>query len=191
MDDLKSFLRHEVLNVITQLLFLVDDLDINTEDKKALIKRLELLTFLGAEEVAILTNKKDFHKTELDLGELLLMIRDILEGENKDFVAQLKCPEKSMSVTADYECTKNTLKVLLRFLLRSGSKVQLQLNPENQSLAIESGGFLNFSLTDLSLVDLIKKEKDSEMMLLQAHLKLLAMSGVDIKIEEKKMVMGF
>jgi len=191
MDDSKSFLRHEVLNIITQLHFLIDDIDESFLEKKPLIKRLELLAFLGLEEQAILTGKKEFYKEKIDLHELLMIISDMLESDMEASQVILNIQGAPMTVEIDFECTKNSLNTLLKHLINQASEITVSLKPNTQQLTIEHNG------DDLSLdleqdfLELMKKGKESDQFLLQARLKLLKMSGTDIQIEKGKIHLKF
>ena len=190
MNNAKSFLKHEVLNVITQLIFLLEEVD-DIDDHVNLRSRLDLLAFFTAEETFILSGERAFFKEKVDVSELFLMLQDMLAHELKAQGVKLTIEGSSLEVETDFECLKNGLKYIFRHLMKHSKHIEVGLKAAEKQVVIRSVMDSEVKWLEGDFLDFLRAQKDPAIILMEGYLRTLDHSGVEIRIEEKEIILQF
>ena len=181
-NNQKPLLRHEILNQLTLIHFLIDTEDGFDVDKKKEISHLiHLTSLLVAHQDFIMEGMPDFFSEIFDLHEILEIITDIHEENITKSKVQIgHLPRESM-IQADRTMTKEVLDVILTHLLKTSRAIGFKFNPNTHELFISYEGS-SFEIKSISVIDCLKQKKmplSEKIMLITIRLA----EGTDIKVE--------
>jgi len=191
MDNPKSVLRHEILNIITILNFLVDDSNIPPERKIEMLNHLKMVSLLTAEEKIFLAQKKGFFIRELDLMEVLDMLSFLLEKEIHRSGAVLNLPKSAGKVDADFDVLKKGLEQLFLCLLFDSKKIEVDYDEPSRQLCVAFDGDFSIEKESGELIELLNKGLDHATINLQVSLHLMEMSGLKLVFEPGRVMIQF
>ncbi len=183
MDDSKSFLRHEELNIITLLNFLIADSDLDADKRGDILKQLKMLALLIGQEKLFLGERRDFFIREFDLMDVLDMLPLLLEEEIRRTGLELELPVFAGKVEADFDVLKNGLEQLILSLASGTKKIEISYDDASHRLLIQFDGECSIKKEKGPLIELLNKGLDHAIINLQVNLHLMEMSGLKLSFD--------
>jgi len=134
----RSILRHELLNIVTVLHFLL--LEEGSVDKEKSADLLRKMTMLIAHEKFFLGGKVDFFKQYLSIKDITDTVVAVTNTriKNKDFLISNECPDIDIFIDRYY--MEEALKLLMEKIIEEGNLLKFSYDMQSNSLKINYEG---------------------------------------------------
>ncbi len=184
MNNGRAFIKHEILNIVTLLNFLILDTSLSSEKKREILGHLKLLGVLTAEEEFLADKKKQFLYQKLELKDILEMVHLVIEHQTKKNKIHLKVETGSLMIKGDRNVIKNGLENLLLSLMKRSKTIEIDIDGQQKCLFINYEAKETFKVEPGSALDYLKKPHEDQDILCKIAVEIMKASG--IKIEYKK-----
>lgn len=185
----KSFLRHEVQNILMILGFYLDEFEKENKLKmQDLIKRVSL--FIEYEDL-FLDNNFNFYKQKMPVSDVF----EIVLASNEDCIKarnlKIKVEESTAEINIDRESIVKALVQVFSKVLENTSLLKIQFNEkQNFMQLLHNGGVLDFNKKTFDYI--LKKKKSSyKEIMLQVSLHLLSLFKCSLKSNSNELIILF
>lgn len=178
MNNDKSFIRHEILNIITLVNFLIVDSGLKEGERFEILQHLKMLGLLCSQGDFILGKKKKFSRRDVQLSEVMDLTEAILKESRKKAKSRVIFPKTKLLVKGDRDVIMSGLESILIELLPLTKKIELKINEKSGKLSLLYESEQSLKTSKLSLIDLLKDGAKWREVFFEVHVRLLNMSGV-------------
>lgn len=190
MNNNRSFIRHEILNIITLINFLVIDLEVDDKSKEEILEHLKMVALLiGEQDLLVHGRPKAFFNQEIDLDQMLWMIWDIVEPEAKKKKVKLAMTPAGATVYADANVMKGGLEAVLRYLFQITKKIHIEVTPS--FLTMHYDGPLIESMNKGTLIQYLKEKHSYPEIFCRVGVELMRMNHFKLKFEKGLITIHF
>ena len=181
-NNQNPLLKHEILNQLTLIHFLIDtEEDFDVSKKEEINHLIHLTSLLVAHQDFIIEGKPDFFTEIFDLKEVIEIVVDIHEEKIGRSKVQIQPLGEKAMVQADRMMTKEVLDVIIHHLIKTSSSIGFKFNGSTHELSIAYEG-PTMDIKNISVIDCLKQKKMS----LREKILLITIrlaEGTDIKVE--------
>ncbi len=183
MKNPRSFLKHEILNIITLINFLIADGEPEVKQTKKILSYLKMLSVMVVEEDVFLGKKKAFLNQDVTVDDVIEIVSQLIREELKKAKCVLRIQNTHLIFKADFETIKSGIEQILKKLLSHATRIEISADQANKALIIQANSKIQLDVTDKNLLEALKEKKNHTDVLLILSLKLMRMNG--LKIESK------
>ena len=187
MHNSKSFLRHEILNIVTVLNFLIIDTNLSTQKKQEILEHLKMIGTLNAEEAFILGEKSAFSREEIDLNEALQIIFYMVEAQAQKSKCNVNLNNTNLIIQSDFEALKNGLENILLALIKITKNIDLSVDESKKTLKIEYNSDQIFSIKEGDLLAYLKEKHETSEIFCKIYTDLMRANGIKISFKKNEM----
>lgn len=194
MRNIKSFIRHELINILTVINILVIDGRLNSAKKERITDLIKLANLFIYYEDIFLGKKVNFINEIVNLREVLEMIAMIYEEQIQKKNIKIVLPKRDFFVKTDKQSIRESLEHIIKRLLVFVSKMQFQFDEKNKQLVIrfKEQKVKALSLTKEPLIQCLNKNKLNENEIaFQFALELLDRNRIKFKSMKEKLIITF
>lgn len=178
MNKDKSFLRHEILNLITLINFHIAEANLKAGEKSEILEKLRMLTLLCANEDFILGNKKEFSRRESALAEILELTDAVLRDELKKSGFSLTLPATNLIIKGDRQAVMKGLEQIIQKLLPLTKKIDVKVDEKKRKLSLHYDSNKVLCLSERSIIEILENGAGPEEAFFEIYVGLMKMSGV-------------
>lgn len=190
MDNKRAFIRHEILNIVTLVNFLIIDSEIKEDEKESILEHLKMVALLTAEQELFVENQsKAFFNQKIDLDQMFWMISDILEPEAKKKKVKLTIAATDATVFADSNALKNGLENLLRYLFQITKKIHIEAS--SSSLIVRYDGPDIKGMDKGALIQYLEEKHSYPEIFCRVGVELMQMNHFKIKFGKSLITIQF
>lgn len=191
MDNGRSFIRHEILNIVTLVNFLIMDTDLSAEKKNELLEHLKMIGLLCAEQEFLLGKSKKFFDQKVPLHEIIEIIGHILEKHAKSKNVVLSLEGTQMMVKGDGNAIKNGIEQILLNLMELSKNIQLCVNEKTQSVEIKYTGNKTLTVGKEVLLEYLKAKHTYPEIFCKIAVEILKVNGVKVEFKKNLITLKF
>lgn len=190
MDNKKAFIRHEILNIITLVNFLIIDSKMKEKEKEEILGHLKMGALLiGEQDLFVDGRPKAFFNQAIDLDQMLWMISDIVEPEAKKKKVKLAMTPAGATVYADANVLKGGLETMLRYLFQITKKIHIEVTPS--FLTMHYDGPLIEGMNKGTLIQYLKEKHSYPEIFCRVSLELMRMNHFKLKFQKGLITIHF
>jgi len=182
MNNDKAFLRHEILNVITLVNFIIADSKLSDKEKAEILERLKLVTLLTSAGDVFLGKKKKFYKQKVELDDTLEIISLILEKRVKKAKISLKIDHTNLVLKTDRNVLKNGLEEILLNLMNISKKIHVKST--GRKLTMKYSGQKQLKLSKGDILQYLRNRHGYSEIFLQASIQLMKLNGIKTSLKK-------
>lgn len=180
----RSFLRHEILNLLTILNFSILSTHLSEKKKQDLLNPLKLVGILNAEESFILEQKREFFNQEVKVGEVLEMIQYVITTQDKKLAKKLEIDPIPWSIKCDANVLKQGLEHLLMALLEHSQKIHLVEDEKEKMLIINYIAQKTYQIDPTLLPEYLKGKNDYNEIFCKISVELMKANGIKVNFKK-------
>lgn len=178
MNNDKSFVRHEMLNLITLVDFQISEAPLKPKERSGITEKIKMIRMLCAHREFILGKKAKFLKRDLSVAELLELTQAILGNQVKKGSVRFNLPKKDLVVQADRDAVIRALEEIILSLMTLTKKIDIKLEPGKRKLSLRYDSDKTLKLSKLEIIESMRKGAEPIQLFFEIKVRLLNASGV-------------
>ncbi len=191
MSTDRAFIRHEILNIVTILNFMVAEAKIKPKARSEILQNLKMIGLLTAQTEFILGNKKKFSKVEIPLAEIIEITEAVLSDHLKKAKMKLKLPKTRLIIKGDRDVIMGGLEHILLYLMPATSNVDMHVDKKNKKLHLKYDSDQVLKPSNQSLLEVLRKANDPLEVFFEIHVQLMQKSGVKTNFKKGHIELTF
>ena len=190
MENPDSILRHEALNIITLVNFLVVDTNLPQPKKVEILEHLKMLGLIYAERDLIVGKDRPVFNQSIDLSEILEILKETLKKPFEKNGVTLQIDSLDLNIKADFEIVKSGLEQILGQLIQISSDISItSTRPSSVIITYRSDKVLE--PPTLTLIDCFKNKLKYSDIFLKLALSLMESNGIKVHFNTNQVRVEF
>lgn len=191
MTNDRAFIRHEILNTITVVNFLVGSANLRENEKEEILRHMKLVSLLTAETEFLLGKKRKFSHERVDLNEIFDMIDCLFEEKIRRKRMRLSLAKTNLAVSGDRDVILHGIEQIILRLMEFSKKIDVTIDEKKQKLDISYDFGQKLNVTKESMMKLLKEHPDHSGLFFHVAVRLMELSGVKLVFKKGLIEVAF
>lgn len=173
-----AFLQHNILNILTLVIFSLTDADLEKKQKEKILEHLKMVGLLVSEQNVFLGKRKKCSKQTIDLNEVLELVLMIHEKEIKKEKVKVSFSRTNLVLVTDNRVLKGGLEQILLSVIETAKKIEISVDEKHRKLSIKYDSAKKLAMDEMEPIKYIIENRSYSEIFFRTAMYLMELNGI-------------